>query len=191
MHHQTDTLHPSEFFQIYPTLISMFDLKNYHPAEEPKVYNLINSVQEGNVLDTLPLLKKSINDCIKAYTNEYGIEYHEIKDSFYDVIESGQGVEPKAYKDEVFVGHYWPTASKDVIDLIVSPPYDNPIKTPIDKSVSLYTAPSEKFIIDQARLIITPAHLSRHITPNKSDKPVNMITFTTKVVDTDKITYND
>ena len=67
MHHQTDTLHPSEFFSIFPTCVGMFDLTQFHPAEEQKVYNLINldSVEE-NVLETLPLLKKAINDCIKA-----------------------------------------------------------------------------------------------------------------------------
>lgn len=191
MHHQTDTLHPSEFFSIYPTLISMFDLKGYHPAEEPKVQGLINSEQSPDVLDTLPLLKKSINDCIKAHTNEYGIEYHEIKDSVYEVIKPGEGIESKKFDNDVFVGYYWPHANKDDINLIIEPPYDNPIKAPVDKTVSIYTAPSEKFIIDKARVIITPAHLARYITPNASKTAVDMITFTTKVVDSNKITYND
>jgi|13_taG_2_1085334.scaffolds.fasta_scaffold01142_20 hypothetical protein len=192
MHHQTDTLHPSEFFSIFPTCVGMFDLTGYHPAEEPKVFDLINkdSVEE-NVLDTLPLLKKSINDCIKSYTNEYSVEYHEVADSYYENIESGKGVDSKSFDNSLFIGHYFPTAQKESIDLIVEAPFNNPISTPVEKSLSLYTAPSEKFIIDKGRLIITPAHLARHITPNKLDHAVNMITFTTKVVSNDKITFND
>ena len=192
MHHQTDTLHPSEFFSIFPTCVGMFDLTQFHPAEEQKVYNLINidSVEE-NVLETLPLLKKAMNDCIKAYTNEYSVEYHELADSKYETIESGKGTEPKAFDNSLFVGHYFPSAQKESIDLIVEAPFNNPIATPVDKSLSLYTAPSEKFIIDRGRLIITPAHLVRYITPNKLEHAVNMITFTTKVVEQDKITYND
>lgn len=191
MHHQTDTLHPSEYFSVFPTCIGMYDIKGYHPAEEPKTMSLIQNEQPTDVLDTLPLLKKSINDCIKAYTNEYGVDYHEVNESFYEVIESGKGVDSKSYDNSLFVGYYFPIAIKDSIDLILEQPYKNPIAAPADKSVSIYTAPSEKFIIDTGRCIITPAHLVRYITPNKSAKPVNMITFTTKVVDIEKITFND
>lgn len=191
MHHQTDTLHPSEYFSIFPTCVGMYDIRGYHPAEEPKVMTLIQTEQEASVLDTLPLLKKSINDCIKAYTNEYGVDYHEVNESTYEVLKPGEGLDSKSFDNSLFVGYYFPTAPKDSIDLILEPPFRNPIQTPAEKSVSIYTAPSEKFIVDIGRCIITPAYLARHITPNQSESAVNVITFTTKVVDIEKVVFND
>ena len=66
MHHQTDTYSDSEYFQIFPTLVGLYNLQGYHPAEEPKVKKYIqHSIKSTRrFLDdmNLLLLKNHLND---------------------------------------------------------------------------------------------------------------------------------
>lgn len=185
MHHQTDSLHDSDYFQIFPTVIGMYNLSGYHPAEEPKVISMtaksdIEFNSEKDFLDenNLLLLKQNINDCIKAYSNEYGVDYYEIKHSWYERISST--TDGRKYPNDTFVGYYFPKVPFNSAGLIVDPPFKSPIQKPSEKSVSIYTAPNEKFIINSGHLIITPAYLNRYFTVNESNT-IDMIVFTVKL----------
>jgi len=184
MHHQTDSLHDSEYFQIFPTVIGVYNLLAYHPAEEPKARNLVTKTIEElttdkKLLDTqgLQLLKQNLNDCIKAYSNEYGTDYYEIKDCWYERHTST--TEEQSYQDDTFIGYYFPKSDFQSCNLIINPPFKSPIQKPVEKSVSIYTAPNEKFIIDTGYMIMTPAYLSRYFTVNEN-KTLDMIVFNVK-----------
>ena len=183
MHHQTDSLNDSDYFQIFPTVVGLYKLNGYHPAEEPKVRNFANKdiseLTSTNILDSenLYLLKQSINDCIKAYSNEYGVEYYEIKDCWYE--RHSSNTSKKAYTDETFTGYYFVNTPFQQVNLILDAPFVSPIQVPIERSVSIYTAPNEKFIIDSGTLVITPAYLNRHFTINPQNT-LDMIVFTVK-----------
>jgi hypothetical protein len=183
MHHQTDTLHESEYFQIFPTCIGMYKLDGYHPAEEKKVKGLIEKdhPETKNFLDDnrLLILKGHINDCIKAYSNEYGVDYYEIKDSWYVKVPNGQSVDPIAYPEETYIGYYFPNAHDQGSSLFLDSPYDTIYQVPKEKSVSVYTARNEKIIIDKHRLVMTPAHLTRYFTKNVKED-MDMIVFNVK-----------
>lgn len=183
MHHQTDTLHDSDYFQIFPTVVGVYKLVGYHPAEEPKVKNFknkdIEELSDPNFLDkhNLFLLKQNINDCIKAYSNEYGADYYEIKDCWYE--RHGSNSPSRTFDNETFVGYYFVEAPAQRVNLILDAPFKSPIQVPADKSVSIYTAPNEKMIVDSGYLIITPAYLNRYFTVNEQNT-LDMIVFTVK-----------
>lgn len=170
MHHQTDSLHDSNYFQIFPTLVAMYELKGYHPAEEQKVKTLIDKEHSDTKTflndNRLLLLKQHINDCIKAYSNEYGAQYYEIKDSWYKKIPNGQGLEPTTYPEELFIGYYFPNAQEQSCHLLLDAPFRSNVQVPAEKSVSIYTARDEKILIDSGRLIIVPASVRQQLTKN-------------------------
>ena len=173
MHHQTDTLHDSNYFQIFPTLIAMYDLSGYHPSEEPKVKKFISKEIEDtrSFLDDhkLYMLKNHINDCLKAYSNEYGAQYFEVKDSWYTKLPTGASIAPTSYTDDLFVGYYFPNSGLEAFDLIVQAPFESNVQVPSDKSVSIYTAKTEKILIDQGRLLIAPGSITQELTENKQN----------------------
>lgn len=170
MHHQTDTLHDSNYFQIFPTLVAMYELKDYHPSEESKARKFINIDVEKTktFLDDhkLYMLKSHINDCIKAYSNEYGSQYFEVKDSWYTKLPTGESLAPTSYPDELFVGYYFPNAGVEAFDLILQAPFESTVHAPSEKSVSIYTAKTEKILIERGRLIIAPASITQELTQN-------------------------
>jgi len=183
MHHQTDTLHDSDYIQIFPTVVGIYKLQGYHPAEEPKVLKLkdvsIDQLSGDNILDSqsLLLLKQNINDCIKAYSNEFGADYYEIKDCWYERHHSDSS--SKSFDSETFIGYYFVNAPVQQSNLILDAPFKSPIQVPKERSVSIYTAPNEKFIAEKGWLIITPAYLNRYFTVNEQNT-LDMIVFTVK-----------
>lgn len=183
MHHQTDSLHDSDYFQIFPTVIGAFKLNGYHPAEERKAKELINKelVESKNFLDDnrLFMLKSHINDCIKAYSNEYGVVYYEINESWYQKVKTGEELAPQSFADEQYIGYYFPNADEQGSSLILDAPFKAHHQIPKDQSVSVYTAKDEKIVIDASRLILTPGHLTRYFTKNERED-MDMIVFNVK-----------
>jgi hypothetical protein len=184
MHHQTDTLSDSEYFQIFPTLVGLYNLQGYHPAEEPKVKKYIqHSIKSTRrFLDdmNLLLLKNHLNDCVKAYSNEYGTKYYEVDESWYVKLDVEQGLATKRYDSDRFIGYYIINCLPNSTDLILNPPFKSEThETDLERSVSIYTAPNEKFIIEGGRLILTPGHCERYFT-DVQKSPVDMIMFNVK-----------
>lgn len=173
MHHQTDTLHESNYFQIFPTLVAMYELVGYHPAEEQKVKGLIEKENNDtkSFLDDnrLLLLKQHMNDCLKAYSNEYGAQYYEIKESWYKKIPNGQGLAPTTYPNELFIGYYFPHAHEQGNHLLLDTPFESTVHVPKENSVSIYTAKNEKILLDTGRLVIVPASINQQLTTNTMD----------------------
>jgi hypothetical protein len=184
MDRHLDSLNDSDYFHIFPTLIGMYDLRNYHPAEEQKVMGFADKPLEeleGNILESkrLFLLKNNINECLKAYSAEYGADYYEIKESWLE--RHSSNVPERTFDVEnTFVGYYFPKLpSTNTTQFVVDSPFKNPLHVPIEKSVSIYTAPNEKFNLDGGKLLITPAYLNRYITVNEPNT-FDMIVFTVK-----------
>jgi len=185
MDRHLDSLNDSDYFHIFPTLIGMYDLRNFHPAEEQKILSMsqkdvIDLETETDFLESnrLYLLKNNINECLKAYSAEYGADYYEIKHSWYE--RHSSNVSERTFSNEdVFIGYYFPDASYGTIGLYVDSPFKNPLHVPTDKSVSIYTAPNEKFNVDNGKLLIIPAYLNRYITV-KEGSTLNMIVFNVK-----------
>jgi len=187
MHHQTDTLHDSDYFNIFPTCVGMFRLNNYHPAEEEKVQGFINKdineLQGRDILDSkkLFILKDQLNDCVKAYSNEFGADYYQIDESWYQRVANGEEVAPHAFPDDTFIGYYFPNAEEQASDIILDAPFKCPIHVPKEKSVSIYTAPNERFLLASGWVVLTPAYLTRSFTRNQKSE-IDIITFNVKKI---------
>jgi len=162
----------------------MYDLRLYHPAEEPKVKKYIDKEltefeTDKDVFDAneLLILKNSINDCIKAYSQEHGVDLYEIDESWYER-HTGTS-EIQNYPKGNFTGYYIANCFYDDAKFVINPPYKNPIMVPPNKTVSIYTAPDERFVCEAGRLLIVPAHLDRYFMVN-DNKQIDTFAFTTK-----------
>ena len=86
----------------------------------------------------LLLLKNHLNDCVKAYSNEYGTRYYEVDESWYVKLDVEQGLATKRYDNDRFIGYYVINCLPNSTDLILNPPFKSQThETDLERSVSI------------------------------------------------------
>ena len=169
MDRHQDSLNDSDYYHIFPTLIGRYDLRNFHPAEEIKAMALetkslydLKTDKDFLTAQRMMVLRNVIDGCLKAYSAEYGADVYQIDTTWHERHDSNS-IDTVHDAKDTFIGYYFPKAQIDTVELVVDSPYKNPLHVPVEKSVSVYTAPNEKFKVESGTLLVTPAHLNKRI----------------------------
>ncbi len=173
---QQDTSFRTQYFDIFPTSCGMYDLALYGP-EEHKVIETIKSEHEEFILDEFPMLKDAINECILFYCQHTGLKLAEITQYHITTMGVNDKVEETKYDDSLITIQYYPVFEPGSADLWVRSPFNIP-RDHVEKT-TLATAPSEKFVLGQGRLIIYPSSVHHFTEANQTENRI-CITFKTK-----------
>jgi uncharacterized protein (TIGR02466 family) len=183
-----------ESYDLFPILISKFDISNYE-EEDDVIDRVLHDSDLGehfllqgeaktsktrNFLIDYPTLEVQIQAAIDQYTKKVGLLTLKPTNSWYGVYENSGKIDRHNHANSQVSGAYYPY----VEDKYTSICFDNPTMvlrpTDIWDEVTKYSEPGKEIVVQSGDLVLFPSWVYHYTTPNQSGKRC-VISFDTQI----------
>lgn len=174
-------------FDIFPTLISSFDLKG-HDCEQTVIdmmenlektsnHALVHGGQSSYITGDemflsdkrLVNLWKTIQSCCDTYTEEAGIDYSLISTSWFNRLEKNGSVDAHRHERSVISGAYYPKCDNGSAPLKFESPLQSYAMNMNFIKQTRFSTYTEVFMPSDGLLILFPSWLKHSVPPNQSN----------------------
>jgi len=174
-------------FDIFPTLISSFDLKG-HDCEQTVIdmmenlektsdHALVHGGQSSYITGDemflsdkrLVNLWKTIQSCCDTYTEEAGIDYSLISTSWFNRLEKNGSVDAHRHERSVISGAYYPKCENGSAPLKFESPLQSYAMNMNFIKQTRFSTYTEVFMPSDGLLILFPSWLKHSVPPNQSN----------------------
>tara|TARA_B110000240_G_C13340062_1_gene385114 strand:+ start:137 stop:715 length:579 start_codon:yes stop_codon:yes gene_type:complete len=173
-----------ESYNLFPILISKFDISGYE--EEDDVIDRVlhdsdlgeHGLLQGSAktsktrsfLEEYPTLQKQIQTAIDVYSKTVGLLPLRTTGSWYGVYENGGKIDRHHHANSQVSGAYYPYVESRCTSIV----FDNPtiVLRPTDvwNDITKYSEPAKEIVVQSGDLVLFPSWIYHYTDPNTSGK---------------------
>ena len=173
-----------ETFDLFPILISKFDISGYDEEDDviERVLHHSGLGEHGllqgsaktsttrNFLEEYPILQKQIQTAIDVYSKTVGLLPLKTTSSWYGVYENGGKIDRHYHANSPVSGAYYPYVESRYTSIV----FDNPTTvlrpTDIWDNNTKYSEPAKEIVVQSGDLVLFPSWIYHYTDPNTSGK---------------------
>jgi len=173
-----------ESYDLFPILVSKFDISGYDQEDEVIERVLDNSglgehgFLQGsaktsttrNFLEEYPTLQKQIQAAIDVYSKRVGLLPLKTTGSWYGVYENGGKIDRHHHANSQVSGAYYPYVESRYTSIVLDNPTTVLRPTDIWDNITKYSEPAKEIVVQSGDLVLFPSWIYHYTDPNTSGK---------------------